>query len=89
MGKNTTVSGTSASVPVLTAIIAMLNDARIKARLPTLGFINPLLYAISEHKPQGFNDVTEGRVTGCSTDGFAVGGLLSPCTVLVPDFVFQ
>ncbi|CCG82474.1 Putative uncharacterized protein [Taphrina deformans PYCC 5710] len=38
--------GTSASAPTFAGIVALLNDARATAGLPTLGFLNPLLYAL-------------------------------------------
>jgi tripeptidyl-peptidase-1 len=57
--------GTSASAPAFAGIVALLNDARLRAKKPTLGFLNPLLYSA----PQAFNDVTLGGSTGC--DGHA------------------
>ncbi|KAI8952269.1 subtilisin-like protein [Xylaria longipes] len=57
--------GTSCSAPAFAGIVGLLNDARLKARKPTLGFLNPLLY----HNPQALNDITLGGSTGC--DGTA------------------
>ncbi|KAL5117419.1 hypothetical protein ACEQ8H_004735 [Pleosporales sp. CAS-2024a] len=57
--------GTSASGPVFAGIIALLNDARLRANKPVLGFLNPLLYA----NPDALNDVILGGSTGC--DGYA------------------
>ncbi|KAK8914948.1 Tripeptidyl-peptidase [Metarhizium anisopliae BRIP 53293] len=54
--------GTSASAPVWAGIVALLNDARLRAGKPVLGWLNPLLYA------RGFlslNDITEGFSEGC------------------------
>ncbi|TKX20249.1 tripeptidyl-peptidase-like protein 4 [Elsinoe australis] len=52
---------TSASTPVFAAMVALLNDKRLRAGKPVLGFLNPLLY-----KNEGmFRDVTEGESDGC------------------------
>jgi tripeptidyl-peptidase-1 len=53
--------GTSASAPAFAGIVALLNDARLKAKKPSLGFLNPLLYA----NPDALNDITLGGSTGC------------------------
>lgn len=37
------VYGTSASTPVVGAILTMVNDARIAKGKPTIGFINPIV----------------------------------------------
>ncbi|KAJ5469324.1 Tripeptidyl-peptidase sed2 [Penicillium diatomitis] len=55
------VSGTSCSAPAFAGLVALLNDARIKAGKSTLGFLNPWLY---KH-PDTLNDITEGGSTGC------------------------
>lgn len=56
--------GTSASTPVFAAMVALLNDLRLRAGKPVLGFLNPLLY--SEGLRGAFRDVTEGQTGGCS-----------------------
>ncbi|KAI1425849.1 subtilisin-like protein [Xylaria sp. FL1777] len=53
--------GTSCSAPAFAGIVGLLNDARLKAKLPTLGFLNPLLY----QNPHALNDITLGGSTGC------------------------
>jgi hypothetical protein len=45
----------------------MLNDARISAGKPALGFLNPWLY---ETGYAGLNDITLGNNPGCGTEGF-------------------
>ena len=40
-----TQSGTSASTPVVASIFALINDQRLRAGKPVLGFLNPLLYS--------------------------------------------
>lgn len=57
--------GTSASAPAFAGIVALLNDARLRAGKPTLGFLNPLLYS----NPHALNDIVLGGSTGC--DGHA------------------
>ncbi|XP_053312745.1 tripeptidyl-peptidase 1 [Spea bombifrons] len=59
------VSGTSASTPVFGGIIALINDHRLQKGLPTLGFLNPALYAL---KGDGLSDVTEGCHLSCIDD---------------------
>jgi len=55
--------GTSASCPVVAGIIGLLNDARLKAGKPTLGFLNPFLYLVGK---KGLHDITAGISTGCN-----------------------
>lgn len=54
--------GTSASSPVIGAIIGLLNDARLKAGLPSMGFINPWLY---DSGSQFVVDIVGGGSRGC------------------------
>lgn len=61
-------SGTSASCPLTTSIFALINDKRISAGKPKLGFINPALYKGAGLK--GLNDITVGSNNGCNTTGF-------------------
>jgi tripeptidyl-peptidase-1 len=71
-GRFLTVDGTSASTPATASIVSLLNDARLAAGKPPLGFLNPWLYLVA-HK--AFNDVTSGSALGCGTSGFpAVAG---------------
>ncbi|KKK26637.1 tripeptidyl peptidase A [Aspergillus rambellii] len=78
-GKRYGSGGTSAASPVFAGIVGMLNDARLKAGRPTLGFLNPLLYAINY---EGFNDITAGSSVGCdgtnpqSGDKVVGGGII-------------
>lgn len=62
-GKIDTNGGTSASTPVVASIIALLNDARLRAGKSPLGFINPFLYAFGNN---ALNDITSGGSTGCT-----------------------
>jgi len=76
------IGGTSASGPTFAGFVTLLNDGRLRARLPPLGFLNPLLYSTAA---SGFNDITTGNNPGCGTEGFnatkgwdAVTGLGTP-----------
>ncbi len=66
------IGGTSASAPAFAGLVALLNDARFKANLPSLGFLNPLLY---KKGFAGFNDVLSGHNKGCGTQGFNVSSV--------------
>jgi tripeptidyl-peptidase-1 len=69
-GALTPSGGTSAAAPVTASLIALLNDARLRAGKPTLGFLNPLIYA-SAYK--GFTDITSGQANGCDGNDTQTG----------------
>ncbi|KAL3457122.1 peptidase S8/S53 domain-containing protein [Aspergillus heterothallicus] len=54
--------GTSCSAPAFSGVVALLNDARLRAGLPVLGFLNPWLYS---EAVVGLNDITHGGSLGC------------------------
>ncbi|PRP86723.1 peptidase S8 and S53 domain-containing protein [Planoprotostelium fungivorum] len=54
------VDGTSASTPLLAAMISLINDQRISSGRATLGFLNPLLYQAAQDAPDVFRDITSG-----------------------------
>ena len=56
--------GTSASTPVVAAMISLLNDIRLRNGKPALGFLNPILY--SRNMVDAFTDITEGNINGCA-----------------------
>jgi tripeptidyl-peptidase-1 len=58
-------------------VVSLLNDARIAAGLPSLGFLNPWLYAEGF---KGLNDIVNGTNPGCGTDGFKAGKGWDPVT---------
>jgi tripeptidyl-peptidase I len=62
------VFGTSASAPVVGAMITNINDARLAIGKKSLGFINPALY--SAKFASAYNDITNGTNPGCGTQGF-------------------
>ncbi|KAF8309184.1 subtilisin-like protein [Clavulina sp. PMI_390] len=77
------VFGTSASSPVVGAIVTLLNDARIALGKTPLGFLNPALYSNSYI----LNDITSGGNQGCGTPGFTAVKGWDPVTGLgTPNF---
>ena len=80
-GRVIAVDGTSAATPTFAALVSLLNEARFKAGLPQMGFLNPFLYA----NPDAFFDVVKGtnaigRGTGNLTYGFACAKGWDPAT---------
>ncbi|CAK7216692.1 hypothetical protein SBRCBS47491_002914 [Sporothrix bragantina] len=62
-GVPSVTSGTSASTPVIAAMVALVNDQRLKAGKPSLGWLNGALYS---SRVQGIlEDVTMGTSMGC------------------------
>ena len=69
----------SASAPVFSTVIALLNEALQAQGHPVLGFLNPWLYGIGKND---LNDIVNGGSDGCEAkDMSAAGGLVTP---LVP-----
>ncbi|KAI1265446.1 tripeptidyl-peptidase 1 precursor [Xylariaceae sp. FL1019] len=66
-GTEGVISGTSASTPLLSGILTLVNDALLASGKPALGFLNPWLYKVG-HK--ALNDITSGSAVGCETAGF-------------------
>ncbi|KAL4095556.1 hypothetical protein PRIC1_008930 [Phytophthora ramorum] len=60
-GRLSSVSGTSASTPVLGAMVTLWNDVRLNAGKSPLGFINPLLYYLADNNIDAFHDVVVGN----------------------------
>lgn len=61
------VAGTSAASPTVAGIFAQLNNLRLQAGKPPLGFLNPFIY----QNAQAFNDVTLGINNDDAEYGFA------------------
>jgi subtilase family serine protease len=57
-GSTAYLYGTSASAPVFAAMISIINAARARSNLTSVGFVNPALYHSSRKK---FRDITEGH----------------------------
>lgn len=70
--------GTSASAPIFAAMLTRINEERLAAGKPTVGFVNPLLYA----HPEVFRDVTVGSNPACKSDGFPAAPGWDPVTGL-------
>ena len=68
-GSPASIGGTSASSPTFAGFVALLNDVRLKAGRPSLGFLNPFLYSRGF---VGLNDIASGNNAGCGTPGFNV-----------------
>eukprot|EP00051_Salpingoeca_urceolata_P021428 m.336287 g.336287 ORF g.336287 m.336287 type:complete len:645 (-) comp19795_c1_seq2:3835-5769(-) len=78
------VAGTSCASPTFSGVIALLNDLRARVSKPTLGFLNPLLYA---NVSSSLYDVVEGCNAGCEQSGFCSAVGWDPVTGLgTPDF---
>jgi len=71
-GKAEPVGGTSVSSPAFAGFVSLLNDARLNAGLPPMGFLNPFLYSSGF---VGLNDISIGNNSGCGTPGFNVSQL--------------
>jgi kumamolisin len=71
-GSQEVVGGTSAVAPLWAGLIALLNQQLGKR----LGFVNPLLYSLTEPN-NGFNDITQGN-----NGSFSAGPGWDPCTGL-------
>ncbi|KAJ7637005.1 subtilisin-like protein [Roridomyces roridus] len=74
------VFGTSASAPVVGAILTMVNDARLAIGKRPIGFINPAIY--SPAFKGAFHDITAGSNPGCGTKGFSTATGYDPVTGL-------
>jgi len=70
-GSLTLVGGTSASAPTFSAVMTLLNDIRLHAGKPVLGFLNPWIYQTFANDSTAFFDVTNGNnyVPDCCGNG--------------------
>jgi len=84
----TALSGSSASAPLMSAIVTLWNDVRLNVGLKPLGFANPLLYHIQKFYPQAFKAGLTGSnrctVSGlnCCDEGFEASQGWDPFTGL-------
>jgi tripeptidyl-peptidase-1 len=74
------VAGTSAASPVVASILTLLNDIRLNAGKPTLGFANPFFYGLASTNPEAFNDITTGKNDGGHSTGFSAAKGWDPCS---------
>ncbi|TVY76158.1 Tripeptidyl-peptidase sed2 [Lachnellula suecica] len=77
-------SGTSAGTPVFASMIALINDMRLRAGKPVLGWLNPLLY--SQAMEGVLNDITVGNSYGCEEVWNATAGWDAVTGLGTPDF---
>jgi len=61
--------------------VGLLNDARLRAGKPALGYINPLLY---KYGPQMLIDITGGFAKGCDGQNTQTGGNAPAGSGIVP-----
>jgi len=81
------VSGTSCATPIVSAVISLLNDARLNAKKAPLGFLNPFLYQTLASHPDAFTDITTGTNSNGCCKGFPAAVGWDPITgVGVPNF---
>lgn len=66
-GTEGVISGTSASTPLMSGIISLINDDLLFNGKSPLGFLNPWIYSRGY---KGFTDITSGSAAGCGVDGF-------------------
>lgn len=71
-GQVASIAGTSASTPVLAAIIALIDGERLKAGKKPLGWINGRLY--TDEVQETLQDVTGGTSQSCSFAGLGKPG---------------
>ncbi|KAI9641697.1 hypothetical protein NHQ30_009553 [Ciborinia camelliae] len=77
-GEFTLNGGTSASTPIFSSIINLINEERLAIGKSTVGFINPVLYS----NPHVLNDITNGSNPNCGTAGFSAVPGWDPITGL-------
>lgn len=70
-GGNYTVSGTSASTPVVAGVMALLNAVLLSRSQAPLGFINPSLYALYGASSVGYDVVTGNNLHKPCSEGFS------------------
>jgi hypothetical protein len=77
-GQQEFLHGTSAAAPLWAGFAALVNQQAIASGKPTIGFINPAIYAIgkSAYYPADFHDITTGNNTNTTVGNeyFAVPG---------------
>lgn len=78
-GKLSRSGGTSAAAPTFAAIVALLNDARLRVGKPALGFLNPFFYNLGY---RGLNDITLGGSDGCTGVNLQTGQKVPGASVI-------
>lgn len=63
-----TIGGTSMAAPQWAGFLALVNEARVKAKKQPIGFINPILYSLSSSdRAKTLHDITSG------SNGYSAG----------------
>ncbi|KAK8879682.1 subtilisin-like protein [Apiospora arundinis] len=73
-GEEDSVGGTSASVVVVAAMIALIDEQRLKRGKSGLGWLNPLLYSQQFRHSHALVDVSMGSNLGCTYGNVTVPG---------------
>jgi hypothetical protein len=70
------VGGTSAAAPAFGGFVSLLNDVRLRKKLPPLGFLNPRLYAAAAGAAGSelFKDIKSGNTKGNSSGSSCATG---------------
>ncbi|KAM0519582.1 hypothetical protein ACHAPE_003761 [Trichoderma viride] len=71
-GGTSYLQGTSASTPLFASLIALIDDARLRAGKKSLGYLNNLLY--SDKVKSVLQDITSGQSASCIVNGTRPGG---------------
>lgn len=74
-GDETSVMGTSASTPVVAALVALANEERLKAGKNSTGWLNPLLYTPKVR--EALLDVAAGTSQDCAYGGDVESGFVA------------
>jgi tripeptidyl-peptidase-1 len=77
-GEQEVKDGTSASTPVMAAIISLVNAKRLALKKPTVGFANPALYKWAG-EASIFHDITSGSNECTALGGGGLGTLPVCC----------
>jgi tripeptidyl-peptidase-1 len=92
-GQIVPIDGTSASTPVVAALLTLLNDYQLSQGRSPLGFVNPLLYSVAKSNPEAYFDVVVGEnrcsaiPTMCCPETFTAAPGWDPVTGLgTPNF---
>ncbi len=60
-------------------MVSLMNDMRLAAGKPVLGFLNPFLYMVSSKDATAFNDIKSG-------DNVSMSGVIAfLLTIVIPD----
>lgn len=71
-------AGTSASAPIVAALLNRVNEERLAVGKGPVGFVNPVMYAHTEM----FNDIVVGNNSLCGMTGFQAARGWDPVTGL-------